>query len=476
MRRINTFSGIVSCLLLFSSITSAQSGAGKWELTEKEILRFEHYANIVLNSIKASPISGKVVYIGKTEYQKYLVSTGGKGKVYDDIKDCKTVWSSNGDSFAYVAVHQSKEFLVLGAAEGNLYDRVFLSSIVFSPDGSRVAYAAAKGKKKAVVLNNQEVGEYFDVVLESLRFSNDGKRLAFISKRGDFSIAILDGKRGKSYEEIDIESFQFRPDGKGLVYVAKEGGCQFLVSNGKKQREFSEILKGGVVFSKDGKKEAYAAKYNGEWIVITNGRPSKYKHPFIRQMTLAIHPKGKKIAYWGSDQSDSNMLYVNGRLVSRIIAESRFMFNSVHYSPDGKTLIAFAYIGGRSCAIRNGKPEKKFDSVVPSTLAFSSDGRHYGYVAMTRGNEVLVIDGEPGNLYNRVYDFVLSPSGKNHAFLSTIGNKFFIVVNGTKSEVYDSIHGNRAFGTTTYFAADNLLRFVVRKNKKFFLVEVKIQN
>lgn len=100
---------------------------------------------------------------------------------------------------------------------------------------------------------------------------------------------------------------------------------------------------------------------------------------------------------------------------------------------------------------------------------FSPDGNRVAYVSKLGDKEYVVVDGKK----EKQYDFsgiglTFSPDSKRVAYIAIVGNKQFVVVDGKEGKHYDSIEGFN-FGTPNstdvgYIAKEGDKRFAVITN------------
>jgi len=134
-------------------------------------------------------------------------------------------------------------------------------------------------------------------------------------------------------------------------------------------------------------------------------------------------------------------------------------------SPDGRRVAYLDEADGKQWLVVNGKPEARFDAVLPDTVAFSADGRRLAYVARTGEKKVVVVDGLAGKAYDDLtkiavpslssdllglpdagsggdqqMDYVeritFSPDGKHVAYAGKSADGWHLVVDGKEGTAY----------------------------------------
>ena len=226
-----------------------------------------------------------------------------------------------------------------------------ITGISFSPDGSLMATSSLDKKVK---LWNRE-GNQIKLITEftkhpkevwDVSFSPDGNRIASVGK--DKKLIIWD-KKGKLLHTSEghkyaIHSVTWSPDGKTLATGSEDNTVIIWSREGKKLK----ILKGHtdavnwVSFSPDGKLIASASDdktiriwdKDGKLIAVTNDKESHQ----LRVYSLAWSPDSSKIASVSNDGSVK--LWNSNAQLMRTLDTSGDWFNSIAFSPDGKTLAA----------------------------------------------------------------------------------------------------------------------------------------
>ena len=103
------------------------------------------------------------------------------------------------------------------------------------------------------------------------------------------------------------------------------------------------------------------------------------------------------------------------------------------FSPDGRHF-AYVAISGDSCfLVKDGVPQASAGTSGSQTVTFSPDGGRVAYVASAIGNQFVVTDGLPGPRFPLVADLTLcfSPDGSRLAYVAGAnapGSRCFVVV------------------------------------------------
>lgn len=145
-------------------------------------------------------------------------------------------------------------------------------------------------------------------------------------------------------------------------------------------------------------------------------------------------------------------------------------------SPDGRRVITLEEADGKQRLLVNGKPEARFDAVLPDTVTFSPDGRRLAYVACTGVQKVVVVDGKVSTPYDDLTKIAVptlspdllgltdngdggepqvdylecltfSPDSRHVAFCGKSGIHWRLVVDGKESAAYEEL-------STPFFSPD----------------------
>ncbi len=330
-----------------------------------------------------------------------------------------------------------KLFVVLdGKPQEKTYEDIG-PDFLFSPDSKHFAYAARQGKEVFLVVNGVELTKYDDVLRHSVAFSPDSRRLAYLAVKEKKCYAVVQPAGGQAgaeeqgpYDDLAAETTVFSPDSKHLAWAARVGEKWFLVLDKKKQKACDGIIDGSVKFSADGRRLAYAAVFDGRWCVVLDGK-GMTRHDNVGQITLS--PDGRRLAYAGREEDKQ---YV-------VLDEKR------------------------------GSP---YDGIVPESLAFSADGKRFGYmVETTKRKQFLVVDGkEVGKQYANVLQGPLfSPDGTKLIYIARgEEKKQFVVVagpggqaGGREHERYDRVGG----GSIAFSPDGKRMAYAAMNNRQWFV-------
>jgi len=123
----------------------AQQKETKRIVSERLIVKVDIFS-VIPRSLKVSPDSKRVAYVGRKGDKLFVVVNGEEGKGYDDIGFGSLIFSPDSKRVAYEAREGNKWFVVVDGEEGKRYDGIGVDTLIFSPDSKRVAYMAREGK------------------------------------------------------------------------------------------------------------------------------------------------------------------------------------------------------------------------------------------------------------------------------------------------------------------------------------------
>lgn len=273
-----------------------------------------------------------------------------------------------------------------------------------------------------------------DLVPGSFRVSSDGRRFAYVLQSADQQALMIDGQtevvaevsppdqnttvRRRAVEHIRLETFQFSDDGEHYVYARDVSGTELDYLDRPKEVTYTEIIRDGHIV---------------DWI------------PHISNILLShvgISRDGSQWFYYLElpNNPSLNGFYVNNELVAEGVCP-----NVIATSPT----LRYAFIDDSGTVIVDGEklatydpinvyafPEITSRSLLPSrSFRFSEDGTTYGHIAYQRDRMFAVIDGREQPRFDLVYDLVLSPDGRHHAYRARQKGKELVVVDGQIAEL-----------------------------------------
>jgi RNA polymerase sigma factor (sigma-70 family) len=270
--------------------------------------------------------------------------------------------------------------------------------VAFSPDGKILA---SGDNSNRVVLWDRNTGNSLrelqlhdrEGIGQALAFAPDGKTLASGGKK----IVLWDVATGKELRRLqgqqdDVFSVAFSPDGKQIASGAGDKTIRLWdAATGKELRRL-DVLEGvvlSVTFSPDGKLLASgsADKTAQVWDADTGKEIRKLQVSDKYVRSVSFSPDGKTLAVASGEYGTGTYFVMTGRVMLfdvgtgeslRQLSGDRLAFESVTFSPDGKTVAA---AGGHDAKLHlwdtaTGKELHRagHESSIDSTV-FSADGR-----------------------------------------------------------------------------------------------------
>jgi len=285
-------------------------------------------------------------------------------------------------------------------------------------------------------------------------------------------------------EGTDAGEFLFSPDGRFVTYRVRAGNKGFVMLNKEKGPEFTNVLD-APRFAQDGRTVYYRAQSGKVCVVV--GRRQEPLYEEVGEPVLS--PDGRKVAYSAS----------NGRTWVAIIGSTRYggdlhyagtpVFNSIGTSwavpvrvakdASGKIIASGVASRTKEIMVVDGKPGEEFDKIEDPVFApgsgvvayrarigidvgvneqwcmvvgtkrgdtspvlgrprYTADGRLV-YTLGSEGKFWVVVDGRRSEEYDSVSDPVFSPDGRSIAYAATKGGKSFIVMDGKRLPEYAGV-------------------------------------
>lgn len=319
----------------------------------------------------------------------------GGEKVIDKISPDSTrvaYWGRNDAGYYYYGI---------AGPEGEMIENAYENTrdFVFSPDGNHHAYKAYKGNKWVAVIDGSE-GQEYDEVWSSIFFSHDGERYAYSAKKDDQMFMVVDGSEYGPYKALSDPIIS--SGGQHMLYtMVEEGNDQYVVVDGVVQ----DLMGSHPIVSPDGSRWAYSfgSMYTGSpcYVVLDGEVIDLGKDESNRVAQMVFSPMG-----------------------------SRFAYDLV---PGGE-----AY--GDHIVVVDGVSGESYHDPGVGTIVFSPDESTVAYWAKAEdGGFTMVVNGEEGEIYNKIGDPIISPDGSHVAYSVEESDGMFVVLDGTEGNKYGSI-------------------------------------
>lgn len=433
------------------------------------------------------PGARQVVWREKRGRQWTMVVNGVAGKAYGNIG--VPVFSPDGSQMAYTvqpgaepaARGKSETRVVHQGGESTAFAQV--GALEFTGDGQHVAYlAAAEGDRFQPVIDGRALEPTAGASGNAgLKVNRDGSRWAYW---GDDGI-VVDGRQRphpKPHSGGDAAP-HFSPNGKRLAYRAAQGTKTILVVDDQESPPYDSASE--PAFSPDSRHIAYFAAKNGRVFPLVDGveGPPQFK---ILGTAIVFSPDSGRFAYFGLPQNIPYYWVAKGTDPKRV--SGLFLLG-------GKLDDVGEALKGSPLDILSARTENVAGPV------WSADGTHWAYTRPENTGTVVVADGHASIAYDATAGLlidregrpiyaarqakvwtamrgdqpighpmdewmatVLSPDGRQAAWVGRRGSKQFVATAAGEGKAYDAIFkeavGFNADGTAVNYIAKEGDRFL----------------
>lgn len=178
----------------------------------------------------------KNIYKVQTDDNKWIVIVDGQeSAAYDSV--FAPVFSDDGTQFAFGGTIDGQAVVVVNnevRSQSSLYNDI--RQIIFSSNGQSLAYVAIKESGSVIVVDGKESKTYQEIApLETANgsayivFSPDGQQIAYRVVDSGGTYIVVNGQEGKRYD--NISNFTFSADGTQFAYQAEINGQIITVVN-----------------------------------------------------------------------------------------------------------------------------------------------------------------------------------------------------------------------------------------------------
>jgi WD40 repeat protein len=423
---------------------------------EEEMIYHEkrdHLSDVVL--IIASVLL-TFFYYGHSNAESFLFKRNVKERLVASIDSSVVIPESftvslDGRRVAYVAKVGNKQAAVVDGIQQEPYDEIKIDyfGLLFSPDSTRIGFFVRENNRLFFVIDGKEQREHQPATHHSFHYSEEGSRYCYVAKTLDKNYLVIDGQVG-SREYENIWACTFSRDGKRSAYGIRDGKKEFWVVDHVKQKEYGVV--GSFTFSPDGKRFAYRAhpdkdwtRRGQRWFMVIDGREEK---EYWKLLSLSVFsPDSKRTAYAaepGTDVSLRPLIVLDGREMKDDFAG----FSEPVFSPDGQRIAYMAKVYKKGFMVPipapshdfnvvDGKPGQFYDRT--SIPVFSPDSRRFAYYGVLQDKYTMVIDNKEGKRYDHIGHPVFSPDSKHVGFNARQEKINLIAVDGREYNAYEYV-------------------------------------
>lgn len=248
--------------------------------------------------------------------------------------------------------------------------------------------------------------------------SRQGCRVAKLEGSEETAYVVrVDGVAGARWPEIALETPVFSANGASVAYCARKGALWRWVINEVEGPAFSELKPTSFAFSEDGKRHAYVASPGfRRSVVVVDGVVGVVRgrdEPQPWDVAPVFSPNGARLAYVEALHADRKMrVNLDGKPGEWFDGVS--MMQSPGFGAHAMTGPR-ASVGG--WALTRPRP-------AVFCMAFSTNGKAFGYHADIGGRWVAVINDKPGARYDAMgVDLVFNAEGTDYACMALDGKR-----------------------------------------------------
>lgn len=292
-------------------------------------------------------------------------------------------------------------------------------SFFVSPDSTRFAYIVQRAGHAHIEVNGRLYGGKEFHAISGLAFTPNSQDLAFVANRFDKLFVVFSANEYGPFDDIGITSPIVSPDGNHVAYTYRTGRDWFVARDGVKVGgPYRDIVPGGIVFSPDSKRLMYAVmRDNGQSVCVDGIEGPTF--PGVLPGSWNFFPDSGSTGYLAS---------LTRSIWSRLSSSG-------------------AWKGTAALAV-NGEPQRSWPydesrgTGLFGEVFFSADSKHVAYVVIERGQQFVVVDGQPGKGYQFMAEgyssepragqmshmVEFSPDSSHHAYGANDGKKGVVVI------------------------------------------------
>jgi hypothetical protein len=382
---------------------------------------------------------------------------GRRAEAFAAIVANSLTFDARGRHVAYAVADGDRHRLALDHCAGEAYDGI--GEIVFSPDGERLAYAAALASRWHVVVDGQRGPALRSVFAHTLRFDRDGAHVAYVAEVEGGARVFVDQTSGPLLDAVSdlqlprqgavgyvarrgLDSLVMRgeqPIGMhprvGALWVGEDGHTAYAARHAQ---GWVMVYDGSVLSpatappelagSDDGQHAAWLASGAAGVRVWLDRAPFAGPFARVRPRSLRFAPGHGAPSFVAQNADGRSRAILAGAEQPELDAMGELVFSAdgrhsayagrrdgepvlvrdgvlqVLREPIGDPVlspagdrVAFVPLAPPARVVVNGR-EHVFSLLLPDTLAFSRDGRHWAALAGNGAERQLyfAVDGSPG--------------------------------------------------------------------------------
>jgi Tol biopolymer transport system component len=434
------------------------------------------------NIFSFSPDSQHFTYVGRDKEGKDWVYLDGKPLgIGHNFVAASPVFSPDSKHIAYTCRRYvgggTKYYLVIDDKDRETYEEGTTWNITWSGDSQRVILGVEKDDKYLM----REVS--IDVAVPTAEHNHGPAnlqlnpirtvhgQLGYLARDADGQFLYFDGKEwGKGFKEIDRQNIVFSDDGKEVAIMGEISSFRDAVwHKGRMGKESRGMEEGTLTISVDGSRVGYVVEEFSKARAVIDGQESK---EYREVAGITFSPDGKRVAYRAFN-GEKMLLVING-----VEGPGYDGMNFPAFSPDSKSIVCAASQGDRQFVLLdgqpsiNGVPQKGYSKV--TAPFFSPKGKHLLYLGETGGKKVLIDNGKPLESHDGAVDqFFFSEDESLLAYIAAVGEEEMVLINGAPGNKYETIMSMGGGGVI--FDGNQKVRYIaITKDGKLLLVEEKL--